>query len=87
MEIVRISFDIDCGIHELDEKLFDDRLAERMDMYLEQGEYHNDYENKMLLESKSNICQFLDTVSGDKSFMGLYYRNDRNKMAMLGISE
>lgn len=87
MEIVRINFDSDCTIYELNENLFDDRLADSMDMYLEDGEYHDDYENKMLLESKSNICQFLDTVTGDKIFMGLYYKNDRNKMALLGISE
>lgn len=83
MNIVRADFLKECDIFELPEELFDDRLVDHMDEYLETRRYIDDYPDHIILNSKANIVQFLNTENGNKIFMGLYFENDTKRLNLL----
>ena len=83
MKIIRADFKKDCTIFELSEKLLDSRLVGNMDEYLEERDYTDEYPDYMLLNSRGNIAEFMNTESGEKIFMGLYYDNDHKRLELL----
>ena len=87
MEIVRADFKKNCTVFELIEELFDDRLADYLDEYLENRDYIEDYPDHIMMSSKGNIVEFMNTNTGDKFFMGLYYRNDQRRLNLLTPTE
>ena len=58
MEIVRADFKKNCTVFELIEELFDDRLADYLDEYLENRDYIEDYPDHIMMSSKGNIVEF-----------------------------
>ncbi len=82
-DIIRADFKKECTVFELTEELFDDRLVDHLDEYLENRDYVEDYPDYILITSKSNIAEFMDTNNGDKFFMGLYYKNDQRRLNLL----
>lgn len=75
-DIVVTSFKKDCTIYHLDEDMFYIELGEVLDSYIESGNYKNEFPDSLVLTSKDNIAQLIDTNTGKKFFIGIFPRKD-----------